>query len=412
MHMLEYMCITLLCSFMIVNNGEVHMGTLQSKVKMSMVFISVIYFILVSLGSYNSVYLQNEGFTVSQVGTITAILSFLGFVVTPIFGSVSDKAKSYKSVIRALLMMTAVLSFLVYLLDGQYLYSISMGVIFLIISNVFKSPVGALIENYLMVLGEENHVDYGFTRGLGSFSFAIASIVLGFVVPLIRVEFLFVLSALVCILLFCTVNLSSKKKSAEKGNSQIGNLLKNRDFIYCLLFSFFIYISANCCFTFLPYLLSEIGENSGSVGIAVGYGALVEVPVIIVTKLLSKKISIKKLFAMSGFLYFFECLFYYLSRSLFTIVAIASTIRGFAHGLFVAAGNQYVFSLAEDNQKATAMSLYTSMGLVAGMLGNVVGGRIIDTYSAKIYFLAVGTSNLLIFIWFLTRKMNNKLKSN
>lgn len=379
----------------------------HKRIKMQLIFISAIYFILVSLGSYNSVYLQSKGYSVDQVGLITASLSLLGFIVTPLFGTISDKAKSYKSIIRLLVTITAIFSFLVFIFDGKYIFAISYGVIFLILCNVVKSPVGALIENYLMVLGDENKVDYGFVRGLGSLAFALASILLGFIVPLMKIEYLFVLTTVVCILLFLMVNLPSKKKQIQKGNTSIRDLLSQKPYLQCLIFSLFVYISANCCFTFLPYLFTEIGENVGKVGIAVGYGALVEVPIIIITRSLIKKISIKKLYALSGFLYFFECLFYYLSQSLFMIVAISSTIRGFAHGLFVAAGNQYIYSLAEDNQKATAMSLYTSVGLIASVGGNIIGGKIIELYSAKMYFLIVGILNLLIYFWFITRKTKN-----
>ena len=188
----------------------------------------------------------------------------------------------------------------------------------------------------------------------------------------------------------------------EKGSSV--KILQNSVFKKCLIFSLIIYISTNCTFTFLPYLFNEIGIDSSKVGLAIGYSGLVEVPFLFLFGKLARKGSLKKLYRISGMLFALESSLYFVTNSLWFLIAVVSTIRGIAHGIYVGAGNSYVYQISSESEKATAMSVYVATGSFAGIIGNIVGGWLISHYSVKAYFLIIGILIAIVSCWFIRQK--------
>lgn len=362
-------------------------------------WMMIIYFTAVSFSSYNSVYLQSIGYDASSVGTISALLSLIGFVSTPLFGILSDKTKQYTKIIRVLLIISMLSNLLVIFFNGYYLLGINLSVIILMISAVFKTPVGALIENYCISVCNDKKINYGKFRSFGSLSFAIMCVILGIIIPKIGIMMIFPALSLVYLLVLFFVKNDGKQQPSNK-KFKPSALLKNKKFISCILFTAVIAVSTQCNFTFLPYLLESIDVDTGKVGIIIGYSGLLECPILAGFQYLSKKTTLKNAYILSGLLYAVASMCYVLGKSFTFILFVASTIAGVAHGLYVVAGNNYVYQITDEDTKATAMTIYTSMASISGMIGNIVGGKIIFNSTVQTFFLIVAIASVVSCVLF------------
>ena len=63
-----------------------------------------------------------------------------------------------------------------------------------------------------------------------------------------------------------------------------------------------------------------------------------------------------------------------------------------------------IYEITDEKQRATAMSVYTSMGSVAGIFGNAFGGLLIEAFSIKIYFLIIGILSAIVTVLFVRKK--------
>ena len=80
-----------------------------------------------------------------------------------------------------------------------------------------------------------------------------------------------------------------------------------------------------------------------------------------------------------------EALGYSLCTGFWGILAI-STLQGLAGGLHIAAGSNYVATLAPADLKATAQTLNGSMVSLAGIIGNLAGGFIIRAMGIRVFY--------------------------
>lgn len=383
---------------------EVNTGKLAVRLSC----ISILYFILVSFGTYNSVFLKSLGLNPRQVGLFVSALSLLSLLATPVFGILSDRARHNEGIIQLLVVITFAANILTFVFDndsGQTAFYLCLG--FFALSVVFRAPLGALIENYLLFCGKRFSISYGRSRGLGSLAFSAVCVILGFVSPLVEIRYMFLAMNVINVVIFLLTSQRLDKGNVriEKGEKiSLKELFVNKRFLMAMVFSGVIYISTNCNFTFLPYLFEDIGLDVERVGLLIGYAGFVEVPILLFFDKLARRGFLKGFYAFSGLLYTAESVLYYFANSFWFLMLVVSTIRGIAHGLYVGAGNNYIYEITDEKQRATAMSVYTSMGSVAGIFGNAFGGLLIEAFSIKIYFLIIGILSAIVTVLFVRKK--------
>ena len=347
--------------------------------------------------SYLTIFLQSIGWQAHEVGIINSLNSAVGVVSTPFWGTLSDKIKSLKKIIIILIITGALTYALIPYMDYR-IAGISLLFIVIPISGFFRTPLMSLIDNWTVRACNKHGLHFGAIRSFGSFSFGVIGLILGYVVTRMnknggnagtRMTFLgyaFFSVALLLVVLWIKEDVQTGGKKSQKfSEMHFSRLFKNYYYMTYLFYAMVIQIPLACVYSFQPYLMAEIGVNTGTIGYITGFKAFIEIPMLLLMDRVRNKCPLYVLLFGSGALYMLEALFYSVSGN-FTHLLLISILQGLGGGLHIAAGSNSVATLAPENLKATAQTLNGSMVSLAGIAGNLIGGYIIEAVGIRSFY--------------------------
>jgi len=94
-----------------------------------------------------------------------------------------------------------------------------------------------------------------------------------------------------------------------------------------------------------------------------------------------------------------EALLYSVARDMTSLVFI-STFHGLGGGILIGAASNYIYSLTPDGLKATAQTVYGSMNSLAGIVGNLLGGYLMDVIGVQRFYFVAGMVIVFAFLFF------------
>ena len=375
--------------------------------------LSWTYWFATCFCSYLTIFLQSIGWQAHDVGIINSLNSAVGVVSTPFWGTLSDKIRSLKRIIIILVITGALTYALIPYMDYR-IAGVSLLFIIIPLSGFFRTPLMSLIDNWTVRACNKHGLHFGAIRSYGSFSFGVIGLILGFVVTKMNGEsgnagtkmtflgYAFFSVALLLVVLFIKDDVQATGgKKLKLSEMKFGQLFKNYYYMTYLAYAMIIQIPLACVYSFQPYLMAEIGVNTGTIGYITGFKAFIEIPMLILMDKVRNKCPLYVLLFGAGALYMFEAFFYSISGS-FTHLILISVLQGLGGGLYIAAGSNYVAALAPAELKATAQTLNGSMVSLAGIAGNLVGGYIIEAVGIRIFYRgcsAIILGGLLLFIF-------------
>ena len=385
----------------------------QKKLFGKFATMSWTYWFAACFGSYLTIFLQSIGWQPHQVGTLNSLNSAVGVVSTPFWGTLSDKIRSIKKIVIILIITGALTYALIPYMDYK-IAGISLLFIIIPVSGFFRTPLMSLIDNWTVRASNKHGLTFGAIRSFGSFSFGVIGLILGYLVPRMNGEngnkgtvmtffgYGFFSIALLLVVLWIKEDVQSEGAKKQKlSEMQFGKLFSNYYYMTYLVYAMLIQIPLACVYSFQPYLMKDIGVNTGTIGYITGFKAFIEIPMLILMDKVRNKVPLYVLLFGSGALYMLESFFYSISGS-FTHLLLIGILQGLGGGLHIAAGSNYVATLAPDNLKATAQTLNGSMVSLAGIAGNLIGGHIIEAVGIRVFYRGCGfiiLFGLLMFIF-------------
>lgn len=352
------------------------------------------FWIACAIGNYFTVFMQENGLSTSTIGIVNAINSAFGIFASLFWGMISDRIGSIKRTVMILLIGTVVLFPLILLTSGIPLYGFPLGIILSIPAYFFRNPSGTLVDNWTVRGCNAMGLNYGTNRAMGSFAFALVSIILSFILPKTGVGITFILSPLMMLaaLFFCLRigygdGGAARSKTARK--LPVGKLFRNYYYVAYLAFYVGLSFTTSANYSFIPMLISEVGASSAQVGLVTGYRAMLEIPMLLLLGVLRRRFKLPVLIVGAGVLFAVEALLLGASGALWQVV-LFTTCFGLANGLLLAGGANYVLSLAPEGLEATAQTLVGSAASLAGIVGNACGGFLIELLGASGFYLLLG----------------------
>lgn len=357
--------------------------------------IEAFYWIAIAIGGYLTVFMQNKGMAASTIGIINAVNSGVAIISVPFWGIVSDKLQSIKKVFIITLMSSMIL-FPLIALSSHLPVGLLLIPVMVIATYFFRIPAQNLLESWVVQITNVKRMNYGAIRSTGSIAYAIVGIVISFILPYVGVEctfYVFPLFMLPTLLLGFSIREttgqgSGKKKMGFK-DLHIGQLFGDYRYITFIIFVFLYSISTTSEFTFMPYLLENIGVDGSRFGAIYGYRAFFEVPSLFLMVYLRKKIPLRYLVMLGVLCYGIEVFLLSVAGSL-TQMILSSTVAGIGSGLLIGSAMNYCFQIAPEQLKATAMTCYGAMGSIAGIVGNLYGGFVLDKFGIITMFRTNG----------------------
>lgn len=374
--------------------------------------MQISYSISVCFAAYLNVFLQSIGWSSSATGLLNAMNSTVSVFSIPFWGTISDRWHSIRKVLILLASISAMGYILIPLCDFP-IWSISFLFLLIPALQFFRAPVYHLQDNWAVRSCEKHALNFGPIRASGSFAYAVVGISLGFLVTRLngmgnnlgnRLVFPAYTTAMLCFLtaiLLTADDVGARSQGKTKFRDlPFKALLSNHAYRRLLIYILLLKIPTASVSVFIPYLLAENGISTAAFGYVTGYKAFLEVPIMLSFQRLRRKVPLPRLILMTGIFYIgvFCCLSD--CRSLLPILAI-STLQGIADGVLLTAAPYYLLELAPTSLRASAQAIYAAVASAAGIIGNLLGGVLIDALGIRSYFLGAGGYLLLPVVFFL-----------
>lgn len=370
--------------------------------------LQFVYWFVMAIGNYQTVYLQSRGYTATTIGLINAVLSAVTIMATPVWGMISDRIRSIRRVFLLTLIVGSVLFAFIPAIIGLPVLSAPLMLVYLSLVYFFRNPANAMMDNWLVRYSNQKGVDYGSIRSFGSLGYAICGVLIAGAVSSFGTAWTFpVCSAMMALVVAMSLRTDDAKPVAPATSAPAREafnpltLFKNYYFTTFLAFSLLLYIVINSAAAFLPYLLEEVGVSSSRYGLITAYMATLEIPMLLAARPLRRRAPLFALCIASGFCYAAACLLLgTCAHSLGMIVAI-ETLSGVGSGLLIASAANYIYTLTPENLKATGQSIFVAVTALSGIAGNLIGGAVVDALSAPLLYCIMGVTGLISALFLL-----------
>lgn len=354
-----------------------------------------------AFGCYQAVYLQGVGFSASSMGVVNALSSVVGIASVAFWGMASDRIGSLRKVLITVLAGGSLMYAMIPLVPVEFHGSTILLMCYIPAVCFFRSSMSPYAENLLVRNCNELGLNFGVLRGLGSLLFTIGSLIIAAWLPSLGVQNTFWVTGLFMLIPIAMTFLAREpaakapSKKGGKGSMDLGELFKNKAYVAFLGFGFIFYIAVACEGNFLPYYMSSIGVDSKQYGIILALRATMEIPFLLFMVRLRRRFPLRMLVLGAALLMGVECLGLGLLANSLPTMMLFCMFFGLGNGLFIGSSLNYVYELAPSHLKASAQAFFTSMSSVAGILGNLIGGRVFDAIGAKTFYMAVSALFIL-----------------
>ena len=346
---------------------------------------------------YINVYLeQTLHLSGGQIGLINSVSLLISIMILPIWGMISDKTKRYKD----LLLLSLVLSIIsLYFYSKQSVY---LGV--LVLAILFKStslPSSSLSDTITIDYTKKHGGDYGLIRGMGSFGYCIASVVVGKIIdyfnqdgPLFICYMVMLLVAILLALSFPKPNTSSDTKEKVPFTS----LFKNKNYLILLLVVLFSQVVIDSAGNYNGnHLVVTLGGSYSLISIYTFLMVLPEALFLMVASKVINKLGYKKYMLFAIGLMILR-LFIYSQTHNPTLFIIVSLVHCFGVALSSVLGLSYIQEQVDPNTIGTAISFYNvTINLGNALFGYVFG--IIYQYQNSFHIYLVSSFLVLISLF-------------
>ncbi|MCT8137274.1 MFS transporter [Anaerobacillus sp. CMMVII] len=372
------------------------------------IFKSVYFLIFFSFGGLFpllSVYLRDEvGLTGAEIGTIISIGPIIMIFAQPLWGMFSDYTQKPREILTITMIITGGIA-LLYLPLSSYLAFVLVAALVALFQGSIVPISDSITLNYV----HQKKGDYGSIRLWGAAGFAISVLLIGSLSDLFGLSVIFYAFALS--LWFCAFFTRKMPKEGQlpkvelkKGISQ---LFQNKQFILFMLTTFFVFGPIFANNFYFGLFIQDAGGTLTGVGIAFLLAAGSEVPFMKWVGYWIEKTGLVKIILFATVVSSLRWFFYAFEPSPF-LIYITTFSQGLSIGLFIPAALQYVREISPQDVRATAVSVYSSVG---GGIGTsfctFMAGFILDKYdifTVYLFFGVLTTMGILTLVIILVGK--------
>lgn len=343
---------------------------------------------------FTAVFLSSKGFSDTQIGFTSSLLSSLAIAIQLFTSNYSDLHQHVpiKKIMTALILLAMVCGAVIMSLT---LPIAMMTLVFSLGGAVQSANVGLMNAQFMQYANAGIPVNFGWPRGIGSLIYAIAAYFLGIMLekhsPSFLIPLFLILAAITIgvILMMPNVQEVGRRSASlyvqEKHSDRTtyGQMLKsNHVLVLFLLASVLLYFGQGPVMLFLIRVVQGAGGGGRELGISMLLQSGIEMPAMLLTPWLMKKIKARYLLLFSFFMYVIKMILLYRAQSM-SVVYIAMVLSIFCYGLYGVCSAYFVNNIVRSGEKVRAQGLVILCSSLGGILGNLLGGYIMDTAGLK-----------------------------
>lgn len=343
---------------------------------------------------FAAVFLASKGFSDTQIGVTSSLMSVISILFQLFTSSFSDMHNH----IPIKKVMTVV--FLLAMACGAVILAlplpIDMMMIVYSVGGAFQNTnVGLMNAQIMQYVNAGMNVNYGWPRGMSSLIYAVGAYVLGELIakysPAILMP-LFLLILVMCVAMVMLmpniVDISRKNPALFVQEKYSGRttyremLMGNRVLLLFLIASVVLYVGQSPASLFLVRIVQEVGGGSSQLGISMLLQSGVEMPTMFLTPLLLRRFKARDILLVSFAAYIAKMIMLYTAGSV-SGVYMAMGISILCYGLYGIASVFFVNSIVRPGEKVRAQALVILSSNMGSILGNLIGGVMLDSYGLK-----------------------------
>jgi len=346
-----------------------------------------LYFALLAMFiPFLPVYLDEQGLNPAQIGFIIGTGGFVTLFAQPLWGMISDRTKTVRKVLLALLLCSAVTGYLLY--DSSSYVQL---VLFAMLLYFFLMPIDPLTESLNFRIAEVSGISYGSIRTYGALGYGVTALLTGYAMSYFGANSLALLFAGISLLSFMVswVMPDAPVTGKPVTLSSLKVFLSNKETLLFLLLVFICSVPARMNDTFLGVYVRELGGSPELVGQAWFLAAGSEIIVFALSFWWLRKGKELIIISFSGAFYFIR---FFLSAWITDpqLLVYLQILQVLTFPVFYSAAIQYLYSIVPEEWRATGQTVLALLFFgVSGILASYAGGAIYEVYGGQVLYLTV-----------------------
>lgn len=343
--------------------------------------------------SFIPIYLRGIGFSIGEIGTLSALSALIGALVQTPIGNISDRLGVRKPfIVISLLILSAIFTFLFSNLNSFKDFLIAYSLI------GFCSYTALTLTSVLILdlsLSGEIGKDYASSRLWGSVGFLTCVLLTGFLPGLTQDKVMF---SIIGVAFLCSaVSIAFVKESEVKINvlapkiTGIRELVNNKQLLSILVFYFLYYTTLTGASTYVNLLVKSLGGSNSMVSFAYAMSAGIEIPFMLIMGSLSDKIGRRPLLVLASLALPIRMLLYSLADRPTQIIAI-QTMHSVTFAVMVVVPMAYVNDIVLPSERGTAQGMFNMTTGLSSAFAPFLAGYVADK---------VGISKMYLFLMLL-----------
>ncbi|KGT47228.1 MFS transporter [Acinetobacter sp. HR7] len=342
-----------------------------------------------------SLYLEDQGFSYSEIGILSSIAIVTRFFAPMIWGWIADKSGKRMLLVRIATWMEACIWFLIFIIPNSF-QSIAL---LMLIFSFFQNAILAQFEGVtLFWLGEKRAELYGKVRKWGSVGFIAGVFGIGAIFEIIPVSMLPVMLLCISFLAFIwsfSIKEPSAAPTAQKQLEPLWPILK-RPVVYSFFLIELIMLFSHAPFySFYSNFLSQHGFSTSQIGLLWSVGVIAEIIMFAYATLFFKCWSWRTLVLICLLLTGLRWLIVGMLPSMFIAQFMAQSIHAFSFGLFHMIAMRVIFQNFSAGQQGRGQALYSTMWGLGVASGSILAGQYWDVFGGATIFIFAAASTLL-----------------
>lgn len=364
---------------------------------------------------FATVFLLSRGLTTSQIGVAIALANVFAVFLQPYFATIADEGKRISlHTLTILLDLGALVTFLLLLFTANFfLATFALFVLTNALSQTFQPLINAVGFYYI---NRGVTINFGLPRSIGSLSYAIVSTIIGYLVEIygsnvILLAGVIILAIIAAMLHFMPrieeVNEATKNADAAAKDSTTGKesvfsfFLRYKLFSVALLGSSCIFIFHFATNNYMLQIVENIGGNASTMGTALSIAAACEIPAMMFSSQIMKKIKYNYLLIISGIFFCVKAVIYLLATNI-PMLYFSQVLQMISYAFYIPASVYFVNESMNEKDKVKGQAIMTGTTTLGGVIGSLLGGVTIDHFgltamlTGGLVFAIAGT--ILFFI--------------
>lgn len=370
-------------------------------------------------------YLAQIGFSGVQIGIVTATATMIGIGASPFWGYRSHHSRDSKNIV-ILLCAAATLIVLSLAVIKEYAFFLIGFAVF----SFFQAPIMPLTDAMTL----ENNIPFGAARKYGALGFAAGVFFAGQLAEATDLIIIFPLCAFGYTVAWIIVtrlkrsgnaasaaiqeakgregSVLQKKPSHPEARKKHGSyliLLRNKKLMALLFAAFFVCGTNVANNTYFGFLYKDVGGSIAGIGIAFLLMCGGEAPFMAWTERLEKIFTMERMILISMGISALRYLWYSTGPAPSLLIG-TFFLQGMVNGIVLVEFVRYISKLVEPAVIGMAMTLYQAVSSnCSTILCQLIGGAILDFYSAKevyLFFSIYNVIGIVLYVGFRLYKVN------